>query len=141
MAVPHGSQAAFSLDNSSGSPTDLSGYGAEITLSPEIMLHDTTVFGAVAHAKVPGLKDCKFTVTFMNDPTLQTHLINLYVAQTPGVVTTWSFIIGPQGTTSGFRKITGECLLSGFPIDVKVDDIEKIQASFEVTGSLTFTTY
>ncbi len=141
MAVPHGSAATFSLDNSSGTPVALTGYSPEVSLSPEIAIHMTTVFGATAQAKVVGLKDAKLTVSFRADPTLSLHLNNLYVAQTPGSATSWSFVYGPNGSTSGFKRVSGECYLVGFPIESKVDDIRNITAQFEVTGALTFDTF
>lgn len=141
MAVGHGSAGYFNLDTSGGTPTDLSAYTREVNFAPDIQMHDTSVFGVGSRTKTTGLKDAKFTVTFMNDPTLQSHLIAIYGAQTPGSGSTWTFIFGPQGSTGGFRKITGECILTGFPIDAKVDDIETIQVSFEVTGAVTFTTF
>lgn len=141
MAVPHGSTGYFNLDTSGGSPTDLSSYVKEISVSPEVTMHDTTAMGATAHSRVPGLKDTKFSVTFYNDPALQTHLIGIYGAQTPGVATTFTFVIGPQGSTSGYRKITGECLLESFPIDAKVDDIEMVVAAFVSVGAVSITTF
>lgn len=141
MSVAHGSAGYFNLDTSGGSPTDLSAYTREVNFAPEIQMHDTSVFGVGSRTKTTGLKDAKFTVTFMNDPTLQSHLIACYQAQTPGSGTTFTFSYGPQGSTTGKRRITGECILTGFPIDAKVDDIETIQASFEVTGAVTFDTF
>lgn len=141
MAVAHGSAGYFNLDTSGGNPTDLSTYTREVNFSPEIQMHDTSVFGVGSRTKTTGLKDGKFTVTFVNDPTLQSHLIACYGAQTPGSGTTFTFVWGPQGSTAGSRKITGECILTGFPIDGKVDDVETIQAAFEVTGATSFTTF
>lgn len=136
MPVAHGKSGYFNLDNSAGSPTDLSAYGAEVTFSPEIAVHDTTAFGSNSRTKITGLKDASFTVTFHNDPTLQTHLIALY-----GLATSSTFIVGPQGSGSGSRRITGECWLTGFPINANVDDAEKITATFTVTGDVTFNTF
>lgn len=141
MAVAHGSAGHFALDNAAGASQDLSAYTREVNFGPEIQMHDTSVFGVGSRSKTTGLKDAKFTAVFMNDPTLQSHLIGLYGAQTPGSGFTASFIYGPQGSTAGYRKITGECILTGFPINAQVDDIETISATFEVTGAVTFTTF
>lgn len=141
MAVSHGSTGYFNLDTSGGSPTDLTAYVKEISVAPEVTLHDTTAMGATAHSRVPGLKDTKFTILFYNDPTLLAHLLALYVAQTPGVSSTWTFIIGPRGSTAGYQKITGECLLESYPIEAKVDDIETINASFVSVGAVSITTF
>lgn len=136
MAVAHGKSTYFNLDTAGGSPTDLSAYGAEVNANFDIAMHDTTAFGSNSRTKITGLKDGKFSVTFHNDPTLQSHLVGLY-----GNSTSSTFIIGPQGSTGGFRKITGECWLASLPIVTNVDDAEKITAQFEVTGDTSFTTF
>jgi len=141
MAFAHGSAGFFNLDNSGGTPTDLSSYTREVNFAPEVQIHDTSVFGVGSRSKTIGLKDGKVTVTFMNDPTLQTHLINLWTTQTPGGGQTFTFSYGPQGSTTGKRRITGECILAGFPVDAKVDDVETIQAALEVTGNVTYDTF
>lgn len=136
MAVVAGKNTVFSLDDSTGTPVDLTQYCTEVSFTPDIQVHDTSVFGVGSRSKIVGIKDAKFTAKFFNDPTLQTHLIGLY-----GLATSSTFTYGPQGSTGGSRKITGECWLTGFPIDANVNDVESITATFEVTGALTFTTY
>ena len=141
MAVPHGSAATLSLDNSSGSPIALTGYMTEVNFSPEIKTHLTTVMGNTSESRIVGLKDGKFTASFKADPTLTAHLIGLWNAQTPGSATTWSFIIGPNGSTSGFQRMTGECYLTSFPIISSHDAERNITASFECSGNTTFDTF
>ena len=135
MAVAVGWSGFFSLDNSAGTPVDLTAYVTSVDLTLEKQVFDTTVFGNVgSRSKVTGLKDGKFGVTFFNDPTLQTHIVGLW-----GVAsgTTHTFVYGPQGSTSGFRRITGECIMPTVPIAAVVDDVERIPAQFECTGTVT----
>jgi hypothetical protein len=140
MAI-HGSQAYFSLDTSGGTPTDLSAYVRGIDYSLDQAMHDTTTFGNSAHTKTVGLKDSKFSVTIVLNNTIMDHLTALYAAQTPGTTTTWSFIFGPRGSTGGFEKFSGECILISLPLPAQVDDIETTSVSFEVTGATTITTF
>jgi len=136
MAVSHGKSGYLQLDNSGGTPTDLSSYISKVTFSPDIAHHLTTTFGMNSQAKITGLKDAKMTVEFFNDPTLQSHLIGIY-----GLATTTSIIYGPQGSTGGYRKITAECWLISFPIEADVTKEERIAANFEITGDVVFTTF
>lgn len=141
MAVPHGSSAVISLDSSGGTPTDLTSYLTEINFSPEIAMHITTVMGLTSQRKTVGLKNATFTAAFRADPTLTAHLIALWNAQSPGSTTTWSFVIGPNGSTSTYQRMTGECFLSGFPVVSNFEAERNITATFEVTGNTTFDTY
>lgn len=139
MSVAIGASGAFSLDNSAGSPIDLTAYVTEVNLTLDKQVFDVTVFGNNgSRAKVTGLKDGKFSVKFFNDPTLQTHLVGLWGVATG---TTHTFTYGPQGSASGQRRITGECIMPTFPIGAKVDAVEEITAAFDCTGTITIDTY
>lgn len=137
----HGSSAFFSLDNAGGSVQDLTAHVKEVDLTLDNAMHDTTALGSTSRTKTTGLKDGKFGVTFFGNTTIMTQLNAMFAAQTPGTTTTWSFVIGPRGSTSGFEKASGECLLASLPYSVKVDDIEMIVAQFEVTGATTLGTF
>lgn len=137
MAI-HGSNCYVNLDSTvSGSPTDVSSYAREVNLTLDNAMHDTTTFGSSSHTKTTGLKDGKFTVTFILTNTIMDILTAIFVAQTPGGTGTVSFVIGPRGSTTGQEKISGECLLSALPIPETVDNIVIVAAAFEVTGTTT----
>jgi hypothetical protein len=140
MAV-HGSTTHFALDNSGGSSQDLTAHARGVDFTLDQSMHDITTFGNSARVKTVGLKDGKFSVTFVSSTTILSHLNGLYTAQTPGTSTTWSFIIGPRGSTGGFEKYSGEAILTGIPVPTVVDDVEMITASFEVTGAVTIGTF
>jgi hypothetical protein len=57
-----------------------------------------------------------------------------------GQEATSSFQIGPEGTTSGNRKYTGECFLTNY-VEQIVLGVNKFTASFQVTGQVTVGTY
>ena len=139
MAVSIGASGTFSLDNAAGSPIDLTAYTTEVDLTLDKQVFDVTVFGNNgSRAKVTGLKDGKFSAKFFNDPVLQTHLVGLW-----GVAsgTTHTFTYGPQGSTAGSRRITGECIMPTFPLSAKVDAVEEITAAFECSGTVTIDTF
>lgn len=135
MTVAVGFSGFFSLDNSGGSPIDLSQYVTSVDLTLDKQVFDVTTFGSTgSRAKITGLKDGKFSVKFFNDPTLQSHLVGLW-GMAAG--STHTFVFGPQGSTSGFRRITGECIMPSLPIGAQVDQVEEITAQFETTGTVT----
>lgn len=139
MAVAVGWSGFFSLDNAAGSPVDLTAYVTSVDLTLEKQVFDTTVFGNNgSRSKVTGLKDGRFSVTFFNDPILQTHIVGLW-----GIAsgTTHTFVYGPQGSTSTFRRITGECIMPSLNIAAVVDDVERIPTTFETVGTVTIDTF
>lgn len=137
----HGSSAFFSLDNAGGTPVDLSAHVKELDVTIDNAMHDTTGLGSTSRIKTTGLKDGKFSVTFFNNTTIMTQLNALMNAQSPGGTSTWSFVIGLRGSTSGYEKISGEALVPGLPYKASVDDIETVTVPFEVTGAATLGTF
>ena len=54
---------------------------------------------------------------------------------------TASFEYGPEGSTTGKVKFTGECWLTELSIDASVSDRVPIAASFQVDGVVTVGVY
>lgn len=104
MAIGHGSQAALLVDGYT-----LSGFARSAQVVPSITMHDSTVFGAVAHSKVPGLKTGMLTAEMFFDDTLTVGswdvLKTKYVNQTPGAVAPAIISLAPQGFVLGSRVI------------------------------------
>jgi hypothetical protein len=136
MPVGVGWAGFFSLDNSSGAPTDLTAYVTGVTSTADKQVFDVTVFGNNgSRAKTTGLKDFKMGVTFFNDPVLMLILVGLWNMT---VGSTHSFVYGPHGNGSGKPRISGEVIMPTMPIAAVVDDVERIPAGFEGTGTITF---
>lgn len=139
MAVGVGWQGFFSLDNAAGAPTDLTAYVTGVNSTADKQVFDVTVFGNNgSRAKTTGLKDFKAQVDFFNDPILMTHLVGLWNMVTGS---THSFVYGPHGNGSGKPRISGELIMPTMPIAAVVDDVERIPAAFEGTGTITFDTF
>lgn len=131
MAFQHGSGAYFSIDNSGGTPTDLSAYVNDVQWNRPIASHDTTNFGSSGNTeKTAGLKDATFTVTGIWDPTCDATIAGI-----EGL--TGSFVVGPEGNVSGDVQYSGEALCVGYNISTPVGDMVTWNASFEVTGAVT----
>jgi hypothetical protein len=133
-----GRDADFRLDNAAGSLIDLSRKGMSINFSREAPPDEATAFqppGGDREYISGGFKDNKFDVEGFVDATVATHMNAIL-----GQEATSSFQIGPEGTTSGNRKYTGECFLTNY-VEQIVLGVNKFTASFQVTGQVTVGTY
>src|ERR1041384_4830047 len=136
MSVGVGWAGFFSLDDSSGTPVVLTGYVTGVQSTADKQVFDVTWFGNNgSRAKTTGLKDFKMQVDFFNDPVLMLHLIGLWNMATGS---THSFVYGPHGNGSGKPRISGECIMPTMPIAAVVDDVERIPAGFEGSGTVTY---
>jgi len=135
MAV-HGKDLNFTLDNSGGTPVDLSGYimGSGVDFGRDIEALLTTTAGDNSNTYVPGIKNATFSVEFDYSDTLVDHLDGVYGTAS------LSFVYGPAGSTSGYNKYTGECMMTSVPIASPIG-LNTVSAEFQVTGDVTATTY
>ena len=137
MADPAvGWQGYLQIDNSGGVLTDVTDFVTGTSPAFDKQVFDITTFGNNgSRAKTTGLKDGKFPVDFFSDPTILSHLIALW---NMAAGSTHSFVYGPHGNASGKVRVTGELILVTLPLPAVVDDVERIQAAFECTGTVTF---
>lgn len=102
MAIGHGSTAVLLLDG-----YDMTGFSKNAQVVPTIDLLDSTVFGATAKTRVPGLKHGTLSADMFFDDTLTTGswdvLKTKYAAQTPGAASPATISLGPQGFAVGAR--------------------------------------
>ena len=135
MAV-HGKDLNFTLDNSGGTPVDLSAYvmGSGVSLGRDIEALLTTTAGDNSNTYIPGLKDATFSVEFDYNDTLVDHLDGVYGTAS------LSFVYGPSGATTGYNKYTGECMLTSVPISSPIG-LNTVSAEFQVTGDVAAGVY
>lgn len=134
MAYSHGSDADFRLDNSAGSLTDISAYTTDVSLARAADTAEVSTFGDNAKEYIAGLTDATFTASGIFDPTVDVVLDAAVGVQR-------SFQYGPQGTTGGNIKYTGECICTSYDPPATMGDAVKWSASFQVTGAITRGTY
>lgn len=134
MAFAHGKSAVFKLDNSSGSLVDYSSYLNDLSLSRSIESAETTTFGVTGSAKtfIVGLTDANFSISGLFDATADGTLAGVL-----GQAATLSFEYGPAGSTGGFVKYTGECIMTSYDVSASVGDAVQASADFQVTGAIT----
>lgn len=136
MAFVHGKNTVFKVDNSSGSLTDISSYVSDVSLARSVDTAETTTFGASDKTYIVGLRDANFSVSGKWDATVDAHLNGIL-----GQSSTVSFEYGPEGSTAGNTKFTGEAILTGFDRSSTVSDAATFSANFQVTGAVTRGTY
>ena len=138
MAFKHGKNASFKVDNSGGTLTDISTYLNEISLPRSIETGETTSFQTSGGAKtyVVGLNDSTVSISGTWDSTLDAHLAGI-LGQDASV----SFEYGPEGTSSGSVKYTGEGLMTSYETSSPVADVVTFSAEFQVTGTVTRGTF
>lgn len=136
MAFKHGKNTVFKVDNSGGTLTDISSYLNSVTLPRSVETGETTSFGNSAKTYIVGLSDSTLSVDGTWDATVDAHLAGVL-----GQDASLTFEYGPEGSGSGAIKYTGECYLTSFETSSPVADVVKFSAEFQVTGTVTRTTF
>lgn len=136
MAFKHGKNAVFKVDNSGGTLTNISTYLNNISFPRSVETGETTSFGNSAKTYIVGLSDSTISVDGTWDATVDAHL-----AAVLGQDASLTFEYGPEGSGSGAIKFTGECYLTSFETSSPVADVVKFTAEFQVTGTVSRTTF
>jgi len=134
MAFQHGSGAHITVDDSGGTPRDISAYETDIDWSYTSQTHETQTFGDSSVERSVGLKDSRLRITGLFDATAAG-----YLAGRNGVAGT--FIFGPMGSTGGDVKYTGESICSEYTETASVGDMVKATATFVQSGAVSVTTF
>lgn len=138
MAAKRGLSADIRVDDSGGTLRDLSRSVRQVNFSRDAELLDATTFQAPGGDKefIVGFKDNKFDIEGNADATVMGYLNGI-----AGQEATVSFQYGPEGTTSGNRKYTGECVLVSLRESTPATGLNTFTASFQITGQVTVGTY
>jgi len=138
MAFVHGKSAVFKLDNASGSLVDYSTYLDDIGFPRDVETAETTTFGVAGSAKtyITGLSDATISVSGKFDATADATL-----SAVVGQAATLTFEYGPEGSSAGKVKYTGECILTSYEVSASVGDVVTASLDFQVTGQITRTTF
>jgi hypothetical protein len=128
----HGKNASFKVDNSGGTLTNISDTLNSVTFPREIETLETTSFGSSTRSYVVGFSDATISIEGSFDATVDAHLAAIL-----GQEASVSFEYGPEGTTAGQVKYTGEALMTSYETAAGVGDIVTYSAEFQVTGAVT----
>jgi len=132
----HGKSTVFKVDNNAGSLTDISNTLTDVSFPQSVDTAETSAFGSSAKSYVVGLSDATLSVSGNFDATVDAHL-----AAIVGKADSVSFEYGPEGSTAGYVKYTGEALLTSYEKSGAIGDVVSYSAEFQVTGAITRGTY
>jgi hypothetical protein len=132
----HGKSTVFKVDNAAGTLTDISNTLTDVGFPQSVDTAETSTFGSSAKSYVVGLTDSTLSVSGNFDATVDAHLAAI-LGQSASV----SFEYGPEGSTAGFVKYTGEALMTSYEKSGAIGDVVSYSAEFQVTGAITRGTY
>jgi hypothetical protein len=125
------------LDNSAGTPVDITSYCQDVNVDRPVAMLDTTVLGLPAPTFIPGLLDGDTVpLTLLWDPTIEAQIVSLI----PLTVST-TLEVAPIGTTTGNRKITVETFVKKVGRPMKVGALIQCTVELQKTGAVTETVY
>jgi|TARA_R110000751_G_scaffold68322_3_gene139134 hypothetical protein len=130
----HGKSTNFSLDDTGGTSRDLSNTLTSVDFPETIDTAETTAFGATSKSYIVGLRDATISVSGLWDATVDAYFIGTEPA-------TRTFIFGPAGSTSGYVKYTGECIMTNYSVSNPVGDVVTYSLDLQCTGGVTRTTF
>lgn len=138
MAFAHGKTAFFSVDDSGGTPRDLSTYLDSISMPRSIETAETTTFSVTGSAKtfIVGLNDSSISISGKFDATADG-----YIAGALGQSASLSFVYGPTGNTVGMVKYSGECFMTKYDLGSQVGDVVSASVDYQVTSTVTRGTF
>lgn len=141
MAVEHGKNSYFQLEDSGGSTLrNLTTYLTDVTFSTEQDEAQTTTKGQTWETYLQGHTRGTIELTGRWDPTVTTgpDAVLFPLLTDTG---TCGFEWGPDGNTAGEVKYSGECFLTAYEITSPLADIVGFTASLRITGTITRGTF
>ena len=130
----HGKSTDFELDDTGGTSRSLANVLTSVDFPETIETAETTAFGATSKSYIVGLRDASISVSGLWDATVDGYIIGTEPA-------TRTFIFGPAGSTGGFVKYTGECILTNYSVSSPVGDVVTFSLDLQCTGGVTRTTF
>ena len=140
MAFVHGKGAVFKIDNAAGTLQTLTSYVDSIDFSNSVDMAETTTMGSEVKTYLSGQSDGTLSISGKWDSTASTGpdvILNGLI----GLEATSTFEVGPEGSTAGKTKYTGECFLTSYVVSAPVGDVVTFTADFQITGAITKTAY
>lgn len=132
----HGKNSVFKIDDVGGTLRTISDTLNSVSFPREAETLETTSFGSSSRSYVVGFQNATISIEGSYDAT-----VDGYLAGVVGAEASLSFEYGPEGSTAGYTKFTGECFLTSYEVSGGVGDIVAYTAEFQVTGAITRGTY
>jgi hypothetical protein len=132
----HGKKYVVKIDNAGGVLTERSNNFKSVDFEENVELLDSTAFQDTDKTYEVGFKDNKFSGSGNWTAAIDAHLGAIL-----GQDATVSFELGPEGSTTGSVKYTGECRLVSFKKNGSVSSLNTFTAEFQISGPVTRGTY
>jgi predicted secreted protein len=132
----HGKSTSFKVDNAAGTLTDISNTLTDVSFPQTVETAETTSFGSNAKTYVVGLSDATISISGNFDTTVDTHLSAI-----TGQTATVTYEYGPQGTTAGNVRYTGEAIVTSYEKSGAVGDVVTYSLELQATGAVTRNTF
>lgn len=131
-----GTSQTFSLDDSGGTPVDITSKLTGIQTSFDAALEDSTTLGDTWRERTVTLQDGSINLNLIWDATIDAHFHGIQ-----GLAATQTFTYGPAGSTSGLRRATGECRVANISKGAEVAGIVTKTVTLQTDGTVTFNTF
>ena len=131
----HGKNTSFKIDNSGGTPTDISDTLNSVSFPRDAEVVETTSFGSNDRTYIVGFKNGTFSVEGTYDAATDAVLAGILGADAG------SFEYGPEGTAASRIRYTGEAILTSYEVSGSVGDAVAYTASFQISGAVTRGTF
>lgn len=141
MANAHGKDSVFKIEDSAATTLrDITTYIKSVDFNQSQDANDVTTKGAEGKQYRPGLTDGEIRLTGLWDQTASTGS-NTVLQSLMGIEVTVGFEWGPQGSTSGQVKKSGECVVTQYDESSPVDDMVAFTATAKISGDVTLGTW
>lgn len=141
MAI-HGKNGVFSLEDSGATTlraltTDLT----NVRFGRSNDVHDVTALGTAAHAFMAGLTNGTIALDGFFTTTASTGTATVLDSLLGLIGTSAGWEYGPDGSTTGKVKYSGEAILESLDYTQPVADVVTFAATLRITGSVTKGSY
>jgi len=138
MAFVHGKSSFFEIDVVGGTPTDISAFCEEVSLSRDIETAEVTTFGDDAKEYITGLTDATISLSGKFDSGTASA-IDPILSGVLGSASTvsWAYRISDATIGATNPEYQGEGILTSYEVSGTVGDAVTFSAEIQCTGAIT----
>ena len=126
MAFSHGKDSTFTIDNSGGTPVDITAYIISVDFPISADTAEVSTMGDSSKEYIAGLKDATISIEGKWDSTVDNTLYGIM-----GLTGTFSYV-----PYSGVNY-SGECIMTSYNVNADIGDAVSFSAEFQVTGNVS----
>ena len=137
MAFGHGKNGVFQITDAGGTLRNISAGVTSVAFSNDADTVDVSALGTNAKAYLAGMTDGTIQIAGFIDPVALTGTHTVL----PGIVgnaTLKAFSVGPQGSTTGLPRITGNCICTKYAPSFDTGSAGSFTSEFQISGVLVY---